>query len=463
MSFSGEFATRSKAQPTNLGVVLEVTLNSATWDRDGTLTTALFVSDQAVTARGVIYDPRVIRGGWGGVHQQIELRASGLSGLSTSVTLADPDGRVRNALVSADQRNSTAQIIRIIPGSLDDYDIRFTGLLDSWEFRVNEVRLNFKTDERYLKSYFPQWPFLRAEWFQMDLSQQGKYGPMVYGKHDSTGLSLDHGMVPTVPTWLSAASNSWYVTNLGLATLIKDVYITVAGVTTKDDPANYLKNYGNGPGLKAYTLIDFAYGGGSNPGTDDVITADLYGYSEDFASNDYTGNACITNPVQQLRHFIVNFAVGRSRGSTAWTMTNPLLHTASWDTAATWADNHGLEGSRYMAEQRTAMDWIREWCESFPMFRPYWNTSGQIALQILSAEWPGYWTGSTEVVRREDCLGNSFQYETDPGDVTGKISIQYLRDSVDNSFLKSLDIQDLSTGALEDTSIQMYWAPARQA
>lgn len=462
MSFSGEFDTLSKAQPTNLGVVLELTLNSATWDRDGTLTAAMNVSDQAVEARGVAYDPRVVRGGWGGINQQIELRAAGLSGLSTSVTLADSDGRVRDALINADQRNSPAQIIRIIPGSLDDYDVRFTGLLDSWEFRINEVRLNFKTDERYLKSYFPQWPFLRAEWFQMDLSYQGKYGPMVYGKHDSTGLSLDHGMVPTVPTWLSAASNSWYVTNLGLATLIKDVYITVAGVTTKDDPANYLKNYGNGPGLKMYTLIDFQYGGGSNPGVDDVITADLYGYTSG-GVNAFTGGECMTNPVSQIRHFLINFAVGRSRGVVDWVMTDALLDTTSWDTAASWANNHGLEASRFMTDQRTAMDWLREWCDSFPMFRPYWNTAGQIAVQILSTEWPGYWDGTSEIVRREDCLGNSFVYETDPGDITGKVSVKYLRDSVTNDFLKSLDIQDLSTGSLEDTSLEMYWAPARQA
>jgi hypothetical protein len=462
VSFAGEFATLSKAQPTNLGVVLELTLNSATWDRDGTLTTAMNVSDQATEARGVVYDPRVVRGGWGGITQQIELRAAGLSGLSTSVTLADPDGRVRNALINADQRNSVAQIIRIIPGSLDDYDIRFTGLLDSWELLIDEVKLRLKTDERPLKSYFPQWPFLRAEWFQMDLAYQGKYGPMVYGKHDSTGLSLDHGMVPTVPTWLSAASNSWYVTNLGLATLIKDVYITVAGVTTKDDPANYLKNYGNGPGLKSYTLIDFQYGGGSNPGTEDVITADLYGYTAGGA-NAFTGGECMTNPVEQIRHFLINFAVGRSRGVVDWVMTNALLDTTSWDTAAAWANSHGLEGSRFMTDQRTAMDWLREWCESFPMFRPYWNTAGQIAVQILSTEWPGYWDGTSELIRREDCLGNSFTYETDPSDITGKISVKYLRDSVANDFLKSLDIQDLSTGSLEDTSLDMYWAPARQA
>jgi hypothetical protein len=296
----------------------------------------------------------------------------------------------------------------------------------------------------------------------MDLSYQGKYGPMVYGKHDSTGLNLDHGMVPTVPTWLSAASNSWYVTNLGLATLIKDVYITVAGVTTKDDPANYLKNYGNGPGLKSYTLIDFQYGGGSNPGVDDVITADLYGYTAGGA-NAFTGGECMTNPVNQIRHFLINFAVGRSRGVVDWVMTDALLDTTSWDTAASWATNHGLEGSRFMTDQRTAMDWLREWCDSFPMFRPYWNTAGQIAVQILSTEWPGYWDGTSEIIRREDCLGNSFVYDTDPSDITGKISVKYLRDSVANNFLRSLDIQDLSTGSLEDTSLEMYWAPARQA
>jgi len=198
------------------------------------------------------------------------------------------------------------------------------------------------------------------------------------------------------------------------------------------------------------------------PSTDKTVTADLYGYPL-VTPAAFTGTDVITNPVTQLRHFLANFAVGRSRGYSAWTMTANIIDGTSWDAAETWASNHGLEGSRFMDSQRTALSTLTEWCESFPMFRPFWNTEGKIEMRILTADWPGYWDGASDIIRREDVIGSSFHYQLDASDITGKISCHYLRDSVANTFLRSLDVQDLSGGELEDTSMDMYWSPARQA
>lgn len=467
MSFSGEYAILSQVNPNDLAVVLEITLNEATWDTTGggTLSTAMNFSDKAVTARSKAYDSRVIKGGWGGLRQQIELRAAGLSGLSTSVVVADSDNRVRDALVNGDNRHSAATILRVIPGSIDDYDTRFTGLLDSWEFATNQVRLNLKTDERSIRANFPAWPYLKSEWFQMDPEFTGKYAPLVYGKHDSTALNLDHGMVPTVPVWVGA--NNWHATNFGPANWIKDVYVSDSSTTTKstytvagDAGNDYEKVYNSLSGGKTFTVAEFI----NAPSTDKVVTADLYGYSLS-ALGTYDGTYTMTNPVSQLRHFLVNFAVGRTRGYVpgGWLDTAAIIDSVSWDAAATWADNHGLEGSRFLDDQKTALSILQEWCESFPMFRPFWNTDGMIELSILSADWPGYWNGTDALVRIEDTIGSAFRYTTDPNDVTGKISAHYLRDSVGNKFLRTLDVQDPTTGELEDTSMQMYWSPARQA
>jgi hypothetical protein len=465
MSFAGEFATLSRLDPNALAVVCEITLNEATWDRgDGTLTTAMNVSDRAVMARTRAYDPRVIKGGWSGIRQQIELRAAGLGGLSTSVTLADPDNRVRDAIINGDNRQSTAVILRVIPGSDDDYDTRFSGLLDSWEFATGQVRLNFKTDERNLRANFPSWRYLKSEWFQMDPQFDRTPASLVYGKHDSTALNLTHGMVPTVPVWVA---NAWFATNLGPATYIKDVYVADSSTTTKQTwtaPGaggnDYEKVYGSLAGGKTFTIIEFL----NAPSTDKTVTADLYGYALS-AISPYDASNTLTNPVKQLRHFLVNFAVNRTRGYVpgGWDDTDALIDTASWDAAATWADNHGLEGSRFMDEQKTALSTIVEWCESFPMFRPFWNTEGKIEMTVLDATWPGYWGGSSAIIRREDTIGSAFRYSVDASDVTGKISAQYLRDSVDGKFLRTLDVQDLTFAELEDTVIVMYWAPSRQA
>lgn len=466
MSFAGEYAAIAGAMPSNdLAVVCEIYLNYPTYDRgDGQLVYALLVSDKAVKARFSSYDPCVIKGGWSGVRQTIELRAAGLSGLSTSVTVADPDNRVRNALINSNNRNSPAQIVRVVPGSDDDYDTRFTGLLDSWEFQTNQVKLNLKTDERNLRANFPAWTYLRSEWFHMDPAFEGKYAPHIYGKHDSDTLELKHGMVPTVPVWRDTTSN-WFSTNISFASYIKDVYVSDSSTTVKQawtapgaGGNDYEKVYGSLAGGKVFTMIEFL----NFPSTDKVVTADVYGYGEPRPSI-FNGSEAITNPVVQLRHFLVNYAFNRSRGYISYGLTSPLLDSVSWDAAATFADNHGLEGSRFMDEQKTAMAWLVEWCDSFPMFRPFWNTDGQIEMRTLTAEWPGYWPGSPELIRREDTIGTVFRYNTDPMDVTGKISIQYLRDSVDHKFLRTLDIEDPSTGELQDTSLAMFWAPSRQS
>lgn len=471
MSFSGEFARYAREAANDLAVVLEVTLNEATWDPGtGTLTANFNVSDKAVKARTRAYEPRVTKGGWGGLRQTIELRAAGLSSLTTSVIVADNDGHVRAMLVNGAQRQSVARIVRVVPGSDDDYDTRFTGLLDSWEYTPGQVRLNFKTDERPLKSYFPNWVYLKSEWYQMSDDSVGKPIPLIYGKHDSTNLNLNHGMIPTTGLWIDA-NNGWYGTNLGPADWIKDVYVTASTTTTKQAYTTplaggnaYEKIYGSYAGGKTVTMIEFNGGFFPNP-ENDKVTADVYGYCPAGVVSKYDGNGVATNPVTQLRHFLVNFAVNRSRGGgggVGWSDSAAIIDSPSWDLAATWANNHGLEGSRYMDSTRTALSVITEWGESFPMFRPFWNSEGKIEMRILSADWPGYWDGTTDIITREDSIGNAFHYETDPSDVTGKIKVEYLSDSVDNKFLRTLDVQDLSVNELQDTSLPMYWSPARQ-
>ena len=471
MSFSGEYATRAKENANTLACVLELSLNEQTWDPgDGVLDYFFAVSDHVNLGRfGFQYDPIVVKGGWGGgLRQTIELRAAGLSGYTLSVEVADPDNRVRDMLVNGNNRNSTASVLRVIPGSNDDYDTRFTGLLDSWEFTRGKVKLNFKTDERNLKANFPAWQYLKSEWFNMDPEFSGTPAALVYGKHDSTSLNLDHGMVPTVPVW---QTNGWYATNLGPATFIKDVYVTDSSTTVKQahtgtygDPGNaYEKVYGSLAGAKIFTVIQFHPA--NMPSTDETVTADLFGYS---LTNEapYDDSNTLTNPVRQIRHFLVNFAVNRTRGYIGggpWDNDDPLIDSPSWETAAAYADNHGLEGSRFINDPKTALARFTEWCESFPAFRPFWSTDGAIEMATLTTDWPGYWDGTSEIISREDTIGKEFRYMTDPIDIAGQISIQYCRDSVQNKFLRTLVVQDPTTGELSDTTIAMYWAPSRQA
>lgn len=460
MSFAGAYATlAARADDASFAQVLEITLNEAEWDPgDGTLTASMNLSDRACRARSKAYDPRII--GWqGGLRQRIELKAAGLTPYSCSILIADEDNRVRDAIINGNQRHSAVSIYRVIHGNDTAYDRRFVGLLDSWEFRAGQVILSVKTDERALWSNHPRWPYLRSEWFQMAPERVGEYAALVYGKHDSTGLNLDsgwepHGMVPTVPVWYVEGSVGWYATNLAPASFIRNVYVD--GVLASE--SDYAKVYGSLAGGKIFTVVEFI----TIPGPDQVVTVDLYGYPAT-TPGVFTGTDCITNPVTQIRHFLVNFAVDRTRGYIpgAWGTTAAIIDSTSWDAAAAWADAHGLEGSRFMVDQMSAGNRFREWLESFPMFRAFWNTEGEIELRVLSADWPGYWDGSSPIVRREDCLDGTFSYRTDAEDITRRLSVRYLFDSVQGDFLRTLDVEDLSVEELSDSTLDMSWSPAR--
>lgn len=460
MGFAGNYRALAKRMAGNdLGAVLEITLNDATWDPGtGVLTTAMNLSGGVNSARGKAYDPIVDEGGWSGVTQEIQLRAAGLAGLQTDVTVNDTDGRVRAALINGDNRQSSAAIFRVIPGDATAYDRRFTGLLDGWEFMPGQVKLKMKTDDRSLRGNFPQWPYLRSEFFQLDPERQGAFAPIVYGKHDSTGIGLDHGLVPTVGVYKVSGATGWYATNLGPAAFIKDVYVD--GVLQVEGALNdYEKFYGIFAGGKIFTIIAFV----TIPADGAIVTADLFGYSAVNSEGTLAGADVITNPVAQIRHFLINFAVNRTRAyiPSAWDTTADIIDSASWDAAEDWADNHGLEGSRFLADQKTAEDVFREWLESFPMFRAFWNTDGKIELKVLSPDHPGQWDNAVEVIGREDCLDNSFSYDRDPSDVTGRVSVRYLFDSVQGDYLRSLVVQDLSVGEMADTQFDMPWSPAR--
>lgn len=455
MSFYGAFAATAERLAAQLCPVLELTLNEPTWDGSA----AVHLASDAVSARGRSYEPRVLDGGWQSVTRQIDVRAAGLEALTTSVTIADTDNKLRSALLDAtvSQRNSRAAIYRVIPGSASDYASIFVGLLDGWEFQAGQVTLNLKTDERVLRSYHPAWPYLKSEWFWMAADKVGTYAPLCYGKHDSTGLGLDHGLVPSVPLWFNGGT-AWYGVCLAPANLIKNVYVD--GVLQSE--ADYAKVYGSYAGGKVVTMIEWV----TTPPSDDAkITADLYGYAATTGEGNYDGSGTITNPVSQIRSFLVEFAVNQTKGyiPAAWDSTADIIDSTSWNTAATWALTHGLEGARYLQEPATALEIFREWLESFPMMRAFWNSEGKIEMRVLSADWPGYWPGgSIPILRREDELGQSFLYSLDSSDVTGRISAQYLYDSVEGKFLRSLDVQDLDSDVISTTAYQFYWAPARQ-
>lgn len=452
MSFSGAFADFADRAGVEVHPVLEIDLeHSATWN--GVTITDLYLSDAAINARGLNYDPRIVTGGWGTVTREIDLRASGLQGANTEVTVADIDNQLRNLLITNNQRNSPAVIRRVIQNNTDDYATVFSGVLDAWEFKPGQVVLKLKTDESALHSFWPAWPYLKSEWYNMQSDFIGSFIPILYGKHDSTGLS-NAGMLPTTPVRYVAGVVGWYAVAIGAIAEIKTVYKNGA-VAAPDNlyPAGIFS------GGKVFSLVEFL--GANTPADGDEITVDAYGYQDGAWT---AGVAPIMNPVRQMRHFLCNFAVNRSKGYGAWVYTASIIDGTSWDAAEAWADAHGLEGSRYIGgSQRQVLDIFNEWLASWPAFRAYWNSAGAIALEILSPDWPGYWDGTSSVLMKENDIDASCRYELDADDITGRISVSYLFDEAQSKYLRTLTVQDLSVNELSDSSYDLPWSTSSQA
>ena len=300
----------------------------------------------------------------------------------------------------------------------------------------------------------------------MPEDRAGELAPLLYGKHDGTNLTdlatmeKPHGMLPVIPVYLIEGAIAWYTICLGPASFIKDVYLD--GVKKTVGPwgqpgFDCWAVYSSLAGGKVFTIFEFT----SVPAVDAVITVNAYGYQP--ANVTFDGSGVITNPVAQIRHFLVNWVSLMSRGYEpgTWPTTAAIIDGASWDDMEAWADSRGLEGSRYMDDSRTALEHFREWLESFPALRAFWNADGQIELCLLTPDWPGYADLATDLLMRaEDCI--SLECSTDSSDITGRITAHYLRDSVDGKFLRTMTVEDISSDVLQDASYDLHWAPARQ-
>jgi hypothetical protein len=450
VSYAGEYATFAAKAASSLAPVLEIDLIHPTWD-DGY---SMYLSDSVNSARGNVYEPLIEQGGWSGVTFSIDPKAPGLAGQTISIKVADPKNKVRDALIARNQRGSVAAIYRVVPGSADDYDSRFRGVLDTWEFNPGQVVLNCKTYEAPLFCVQPEWFYLGAEWFQLDPELEASIAPLLYGKHDSTGLNLGRGLLPT--TLINTVSG-WYSVCFATGDFVKDVFVNDVLQTPGVD---YGAVQGSLAGGKTFTIFIWLL---TPPTIDDVVTCNAYGYAAS-GFTAFDGASVMTNPVEQIRHLVVVFGVERTRGYQLgpWSTTADIIAASSWDAAADDADAQGLEGSRFIQEQNTVNEHLREWCQSFPRYRPYWGPDGAIEIAILSCRWPGYWDEATPVITPAHELEGSFSYKSDAEDVCGKITFSYLHDAVGGKYLRKLTLQDPSIEEQQGDSVDMPWQPARQ-
>ena len=466
MTLVGDFETAAAANVGEFQPVLEIDLTDSTafggddpppwWD------TTLRLSGGIAYARGYAYNPCVIE--WGDIPRGFDAFASALDPLEVTVTIADPNDVIRGSLDSgANQRGSAARIYYVLPGNADDYQVLFVGILERWGYKSGHVvNLTLRTDDAILRKYVPAWAITKSEWPNAPTSSVGLLPPIIYGTHNSSGLS-GTGMLTAIPVNWTASTTGWYVVCAGEA---KEVLTVYNNGTAKTITTHYTLDYSLSTAGRVYTVIKFT--AGNIPAAEDVITCDVSGYEttgNTGATTTAPTGSLLINPVEQMRHFLLNF-VEMDYKAGAWSAfeSSAKLHADSWAAAAQWAEQHILEGTGFIGgavEAMQAWDVLNEWLDSWPMFRAYWTASGELGLAVVGLDFPGYRTSSDPpLFRSEHDLGDA-EYEQMTDNLTDSISASYLYDEVQGKFLATLAVIDPDAGSEIASAVNLKWSVRR--
>ena len=460
---TGAFDRYSAQSSGTFGAVLEITLAVTPTDPpDWLIGNKLYLSAGITYTRGSAYYPAVSE--WGDVRRGFDVRSSDVQPLELTITLADTAGEIQSILEAGQQRGSVAEVYYALPGNSTDYQLLFSGILERWGYKSGGVTtLTLRTDDAFLRTYLPTWEVTKSEWPNAPTQSIGLLVPIVLGTHNGSGLS-GTGMLTTIPVDWTAATIGWYIVCAGQAKEVVAVYVD--GVA-KTITTHYTIDYSLLRAGRTYTAIKFvaAY----VPATDAIVTCDVKGYEDTGDTGSGTTaptGVLLTNPVEQMRHILVQFAENRwLTGDWYDTSASEVIDAASWAECGQWAESHVLEGAGYLGgttEPKQTLDVLNSWLDSWSMFRAYWTAEGKVGLRVLRLEWPGYRaTGDPPLLTAEHEVGSSAEYEQDTTNLTDTIITEYLYDETQQRYLATMTATDPDAGSGITSGSQMLWSHRR--
>ena len=405
---------------------------------------------------GYAYEPRCLEGTWQSLRRGVEVLGTNLPLLSTNVELANTDKAIERLLEgSSDPRRAPVRVYYATEGlARSSWSLRFTGILDSWEYRPGRVRLSLTTDVAPLEGFLPRIPLLKSDWPNLPATNVGYYLPYVFGTHNSTGLS-GTGMLPGICLDWVAATSGWYTPGYGSMKSIKAVYVNGVAKTLT---THYTVTAAYTRSGKQLTLVQFT--AGNIPASGDTITMDVDGYE---TSADGTGTL-ESNPVAQLRRLLGQFVYQDYR-SGAWLTTSSVpVDNTSFGLAETWCSQQQLEGSGYVGsgtQQIRAMDAVNAWLATFEPLKLYWDEYGRLAMGILDISDPDYPTTASAWVRPYHEVEDSLTVTYDTSQLARQVSATYLYGQASGQPFATIDVQDLNVTEKATLNLQAVWSASR--
>jgi hypothetical protein len=338
------------------------------------------------TLTGFVTDPRVRAGTISPVNRTIKLTSFNVPLNDMTVDLIDTDQAISGILEGPyDQRGVVVELWMVSPDlSIADFNQRFTGIVDSWDYGEGFITIKFRNNDTPLRNTaIPTLSLMEGEFANADADAIGAFFPYTYGKIDSTGIT-GNGFLSGIPIDWDGTSKS-FVVCLGSAGEITKAYLdgNLKTLTT-----HYTVDYNYVKSGKRYTVVTFNAASGAASGSSAAF--DILGYDtvgDGNGTTKPTGDP-ITNPVMQLRHLLNNFVYAEYRDAEWLDVDEDVapIDLGSWNQAADWAARFEIQGSMRIGgttNQVRANTIINRWLRSFPMFKLYWNELGKLAMKII--------------------------------------------------------------------------------
>jgi len=314
------------------------------------------------------YEPRVKS--FGSFRRSAMDQRCGLESSDMGVTIVDADGWFSRRLGRGEPiQNSACRVILSSPNvASTDWFTVFAGRLYSWENSgEREYTLTLNPRDLQLNEEVPRLLLNQSDWPRMDAGSVGMVAPILYGNWDSSGGSgLGAISCPYVDT-----TGFVYVVCFGYAVDVPRVWS--GGTLMATSSYSIVRTPVNG---RIWTRIDFTSTQGTN-----AVRCDATGYE---TVGDGTG-AFISDPTDQLKHFLVNFVFNDTDGMWLADTAAPI-DTTSFSSVKNYlagrAGGVNYQGALKISSGRVrANEIIQDWCGSVQA-QVYWKPNGDLAIAV---------------------------------------------------------------------------------
>ncbi len=390
------------------------------------------------------YEPRVQS--FGSIPREVSETDNQLSPVEMSVTISDTDRDFARELASyRGSIRGSAATVRLVSPNISNTDsfLAFEGILDSYsQPEPMQWTLKLIADDRPLRlGKVPKTAITQADWPAAHGDAIGQYLGPVYGIHNGNGTG-DTGSMSALYVDTTAYTYAWM---LGAGTITSAYSAGVLAIESSYTATTVTKNG------KLWSIITFDTDQGDNE-----ITLDVEGLTDE---PDGTGTL-ITNPVEQLKHFLINFVWNDWRSGAYYAESTAPLAVEHFNITAEFLNAFGHRGSKRFGgtEQLLALDAVNEWLDSHEI-KAFWTNNGKLAIRPIDHRSQRIYFSRQVMKGSETAL--QFARVFDPSNIVQKVSTQYIYNEASQKYSQTLEVSDLSVSEDVTVSRSLPWSESK--